>query len=62
MDFDINFVRGLVLILLIIGFLAIVLAYKQVLAVEQQSALRVERANVFGDLVNRASISKPDSM
>ena len=40
---------------LIIGFAAIGLAYRQVLDVEQASASRLQQTNAFGDLVNRVS-------
>ncbi len=41
--------------ILIIGFAAIGLAYKQVLDAEQASASLLQRTNAFGDLVNRVS-------
>ena len=40
---------------LILGFVAIGLAYKQVLDTEQASASLLQKTNAFGDLVNRAS-------
>ena len=41
--------------ILIIGFLAVGLAYKQVLDVEEASATRIQEINQFGDLVSRVS-------
>ena len=41
--------------ILILGFVAVGVAYKQVLDVERSSTSRIQRANKFGDLVNRVS-------